>query len=194
MNDDIFAAPTSSLLDEEKYSAVQALHDQQSGLSAALGLCLWTAPIILIWVLSREFSFSNTGPMVLISGLLVGLLVNFHGRGITHTFRWLTGIGYTELVLIMHLDMTDRAFGLKSFDNLVVLICFIFGIVLALSLCMRRLNYEQRELLSANKTLASPKTRLRNSPWLVLPLTLMGVPLSTILSVFLLSYLFGWVT
>ncbi|EKE68657.1 hypothetical protein [Gallaecimonas xiamenensis] len=169
-------------------SSVPCVLGRQCGLLAVLGVSLWSCPIIFCWGLIYHLAPTLAGIMLPLSGVLIALVVRYHGRGASSVFVLLSLLSYGVLLL------TSLMFGfaIKTPGHLLVVATLVVtGLVGAWALFRARMRHDgSKALLSLLVLDRSPLGRALQNRWfLVLPLGLIGGGLSSFGGVILLASL-----
>lgn len=148
--------------------------NQQNALKAALLLPLWSVLILLAWYVSFQIEDRFAPVFLTVSGIVVGLLVRLHGRGITRLF---SGIAF-----IVHMLIVVAAFALgmglaagQSLLAAILLGLYCGGAWCAMYLARRNVPMlEQRALFQLTQmSVHSSQTKWQNRWFFVLPSVLL---------------------
>lgn len=166
-------------IDQAQLEKVETKLNKQNALMAALGACIWAMPTLVLWFLvySQKSTF---GPiMMLVSGLIIGLAVRFHGKGLNRLFSVIAFIVYTWLVVL--------AFALDIAVGGATWAVFLFGLYaagagIAIRLARIEVPFEEHKAhtyLTSMQRHTSDK-KLLNRWFIVLPVLVIGTGLSSL--------------
>jgi hypothetical protein len=87
-------------IEQKLLDKVELRLDRQNSITASLVAAFWIFPILLIWQFSYSYN-PNFGPvMLLLSGVLMGLVVRFSGKGLGRLFSILAFLTYSWIVFL----------------------------------------------------------------------------------------------
>lgn len=73
-------------IEQDQLDKVEENLNKQNGLLAVLAAAFWIIPFIGFWYVIHSYHPNFSPIMLLLSGLLVGLAVRIHGKGMTGIF------------------------------------------------------------------------------------------------------------
>jgi len=165
--------------------------NKQNALAAAIGAAVWLTPILFLWsVVYTQNKY--LGPIMLVlSGVLVGLAVRFHGKGYGRLFSLLAFLTYTWLV-----------FGAFNFGIVVggaTWAIFLFGLYAlgaAAAIYLARIqvpfdDHKAYSYLTFTHTHAS-SYKLKNRWFVVLPVFVLVLLISSFIALTVVGQLSGY--
>lgn len=172
---------------EKELTLVEELLSKQNALKAAIFSSLWSVIIICLWYYAYTIQPDFASAFIIFSGLLIGGLVRFHGRGFTALF---SGIAFVlHLLIILSAILLDILLPPGSIAWASVLLA-MYGIGAWLSTYVARMQVPfalHRAFFKLTEIDVHPHTkRLKNHWFIVLPLLL---PLGSGLMFFSSSFL-----
>jgi hypothetical protein len=177
-------------IDQAQLDKVEVKLNKQNGLSAVLGAAFWTMPFIVIWFLIYLYNPNLSPLMLLLNGFLVGLVVRIHGKGLTGVFSIIAMTVHTCIVIV--------AFSLNiifagTIWALLLFALYAAGVLAAKKVSRIEVPFEEHRAYSY---LTSPEphksnNKLKNRWFIILPILLVTVALSSFVSVVSLELFTG---
>lgn len=175
-------------IDQEQLGKVEAKLNNQNALLAAIGAALWAIPLIFIWYFVHLYYPNFSAIMLLINGLLVGLVVRIHGKGLAGVFALIAILVHTSIVLLafsLNIVFAGTTWAFLLFG------LYIAGVIAAKKVARIEVPFEEHRAYSfiTSSTVHKSSEKLTNKWFLVLPILFFILALSLYVSMLGLVFL-----
>lgn len=169
-------------IEQDQLDKVEENLNKQNGLLAVFATAFWIIPFIGFWYVIHSYHPNFSPIMLLLSGLLVGLAVRIHGKGMTGIFSLIAVIAHSCIVIVafsLNIVWTGTTWAFLLFG------LYAAGVITAKKIARIEVPFEEHRAysyLTYPKAHSSSK-KLKNTWFVTLPILLVMMAFSSYIAV-----------
>ena len=158
-------------VDQASLDRVQNKLAKQSAILGGLGAILWSIPSLVLWYCVYSYFPQFSTMMLIANGIIIGLAVRFHGKGLSVLFSIIALIAHTWISVValsLNIVINGTTWGIILFG------CYAVGAGASIFLARISIPFEDHRahsFIERNKAKLN-KTKFYNKWFFVLPLLL----------------------
>lgn len=175
-------------INQNEIDKVNLILNKQHALLSSLCISLWAIPILIFWYFLDTKYPEFTTIMLIVSGIISGLVIRFHGRGTTAQFSIIAFISHVWICLIAF-DMNMVIHG--EIWGFILFLFYFFGAYGAISLARIDIPFELHRAHSwlNSKNKHESNNLLKNKWYITMPVLFVFMGITSICTeIILLNY------